>query len=92
VIATTIATKTASPSRAGQMPNAFGGGGAFCAAAALAAIDAAVADAGTIDAETLQAAENVAPEQTAARDCCVPSTLKETSGSMPLTLVGVGAA
>jgi hypothetical protein len=40
----------------------------------------------------LQALTVSAALQTAARDCCVPRTLSETSGSIPFALVGAGAA
>ena len=91
VIAITTAINAARPSSAGQKPNALGGGES-CAAVAAAAAAAVAAEAEAIEAGKLHAVVEAVAEQTAARDCCVPRTLSETSGSTPEDVVGVGAA
>jgi len=85
------AINAARPSNIGQMPNDFGGGPS-CAAVAAAAAAAVAAEAEAIEAGTLHAVDEAVAEQTAARDCCVPRTLSETSGSTPEDVIGVGAA
>jgi hypothetical protein len=75
-----------SPRRSGL--NVFGVPWPCAAVAAAVAADVA-ADAEAMEAGTLHAAP---AEQTAARDCCVPRMLSETSGSTPETGACVGAA
>ena len=85
------AISAATPRSTGQKPNDLGGG-ASCAAAAAAAAAAVAAEAEAIETGTVHAVVEAAAEHTAARDCCVPRTLSETSGSTPEDVVGVGAA
>jgi hypothetical protein len=90
VTATTTAIKAARPSSTGQKLKDFGGG-ASCAAVAAAEAAAVAAEAEAIEAGMLHVVSE-AEAHTAARDCCVPRTLSEISGSTPADVVGVGAA